>query len=112
MSSEPLSGVKVDEVRVDELPVGKKVPVRTEDGLYTIERREDSLYISGYGYSHLNPWKCRGIGCRSHLFRGGEVEKKNFVGVGMYMEFRIDDDICGEGRHVVITSKVVEITEV
>ena len=101
-----------DGVRVDELPVGKKVQVRTKDELYTIERRDDSLYISGYGYPHLNPWKCWSIGCRSHPLQGGEVEKKNFVGIGTYMEFRINDAIWGEGRHVVHTGVVVEITVV
>jgi hypothetical protein len=102
-----------DGVRVDELPVGKKVQMRTrEGGLYTVEGRDDSLYISGYGYPHLNPWKCWSIGCRSHPMRDVEVGKKNFVGIGTYMEFRINDAINGGGQHVVITGPVVEITAV
>jgi hypothetical protein len=101
-----------DGVRFDELPVGKKVQVRDKDDLYTIERRDDGLYIS-YGYPHLSTSKCWSIGCRPHPWKGGEeVEKKNFVGIGMYMKFSVNDVICGEGGQIVNTGIVVEITAV
>ena len=107
------------EVTMDELAVGKKLRVRTEDGhLYTIERREDGLYFYGYRWgtetaaSHEpgTPWECRGVGCVPHPFRGGPA-KENVIGIGMGMQVRLDDIYARKGNHVVYIGKVVEITE-
>lgn len=84
------------------LAVGKKLLVQTRNTLYTIERREDSLYISGNARFCPEPVKCSIPGSNF----GGSMLKMNYVGVGMYMEFYVE----GNPR-VIVTSEIQEVTE-
>jgi len=87
---------------VDRLAVGKKLLVQTRNTLYTIERREDGLYIQGNEKYCPTPTKCTIPGSNF----GGSMLKMNFVGRGMYMEFHTD-----EHPTRITTSEVQEVTE-
>jgi hypothetical protein len=87
---------------VNKLAVGKKLLVQTKNTLYTVERREDGLYISGNAKYCPVPTKCRIPGSNF----GGSMLKMDFVGRGMYMEFHTD-----EHPTVIVTSQVQEVTE-
>lgn len=87
---------------VDKLAVGKKLLVQTKNTLYTIERREDGLYIQGNQKYCPEPTKCTIPGSNF----GGSMLKMNFVGRGMYMEFHTD-----EHPTRIVTSQVQEVTE-
>src|SRR5271155_3839443 len=73
-------------VFLDKLAAGKKLQVQTKKTLYTIERREDGLYISGNAKYCAEPTKCRIPGSNF----GGSMLKMNFVGRGMFLEFIVD----------------------
>jgi hypothetical protein len=88
---------------LEKLAVGKKLIVQTRNTLYTIEQREDGLYISGNKRFCPEPTKCRIPGSNF----GGSMLKMNYVGVGMYMEFFVS----GYER-VIITSEIQSVEEV
>ena len=90
-------------VFLDKLAVGKKLQVQTKHTLYTIERREDGLYISGNAKYCAEPTLCRIPGSNF----GGSMLKMNFVGRGMYMEFHTDAHPTR-----LVTSQIQEVTEV
>ena len=90
-------------VFLDKVAVGKKLLVQTKNTLYTIERREDGLYISGNAKYCPDPTKCSIPGSNF----GGSMLKMNFVGRGMYMEFHTDAH-----PGVVVTSQIKEVTEI
>jgi hypothetical protein len=91
--------------RLDELAVGKKLVVRTKNTVYTIERRGDGLYIQGHPKYCPVPVKCRIPG--SVYSREGSMLRMNFIGRGMFMEFRTD-----EHPSPIVTSEIQEVTEV
>jgi hypothetical protein len=90
-------------VFLDKLVIGKKLQVQTRNTLYTIERREDGLYISGNAKYCPEPVKCSIPGSNF----GGSMLKMNFVGRGMFMEFH-----TGEHPTVIVTSEIKEVTEI
>jgi len=90
-------------VFLDKVAVGKKLLVQTKNTLYTIERREDGLYISGNAKYCPDPTKCSIPGSNF----GGSMLKMNFVGRGMYMEYHTD-----EHPKVIVTSQIQEVTEI
>ena len=87
---------------LDKLAVGRKLLVQTQNTLYTIERREDGLYISGNKRFCPEPTKCRIPGSNF----GGSMLKMNYVGVGMYMEFFVP-----ENPRVIVTSEIQSVEE-
>lgn len=90
-------------VFLDKLAVGKKLQVETRNTTYTIERREDGLYISGNAKYCPEPVKCSIPGSNF----GGSMLKMNFVGRGMFLEFHTDAHPT-----VIVTSQIQEVTEV
>lgn len=98
---------------IDKLPVGKKLMVQTQNTLYTIERREDGVYISGNKRYCPEPTKCHINGSTW----GGSMIKVGYVGVGMYLEFMLDvqgdrkvGSVDGHGR--ILTSEIQTVEEV
>lgn len=88
---------------LDKLAVGKKLLVQTKHTLYTIERREDSLYISGNAKYCPEPTACRIPGSNF----GGSMLKMKFIGRGMYMEYHTDAH-----PKRIVTSEIQEVTEI
>jgi len=88
---------------VNKLEVGKKLLVQTRNTLYTIERRNDGLYISGSQRFCPVPTKCTIPGSNF----GDSMLKMGFVGRGMFMEFYVDSS-----PRVVVTSEIQEVTEI
>jgi hypothetical protein len=101
-------------VFIDKLPLGRSLKVQTQNTLYTIERREDGLYMSGHYEYCPRPTKVNILGSNF----GGSMLKVGFIGRGMYMEFLIDMPeeerhrgiVDGHGR--IVTSKITEVEEV
>ena len=94
-------GATMDEVRVDKLPVGKKLLVRTEGETYTFEKREDGLYVC-FPLHLEDPWqKCLDI----------RSSEKNLISVGEIMNFSITDLMHPDHWMTTSTGKVVEIME-
>jgi hypothetical protein len=101
-------------VFIDKLPLGRSLKVQTQNTLYTIERREDGLYMSGHYKYCPKPTKVNILGSNF----GGSMLKVGFIGRGMYMEFFID--MPEEERHrgivdghgTIVTSKITEVEEV
>ena len=89
-------------VYVNKLVVGRELLVRTKNTLYTIERREDGLYIFGDQMYCPAPVKCAIAGSNF----GGSMLKMGFIGRGMYMEFS-----TSMHPEVIVTSQIMEITE-
>jgi len=87
---------------INKLATGRKLMVKTANTLYTVERREDGLFISGNQKYCPEPTKCQIPGSTF----GGSMLKMGFVGVGMYMEF-VPEPL---GR-TVTTSEIKEVTE-
>lgn len=88
---------------LDKLAVGKKLLVQTKKTLYTIEKREDGLYISGNAKYCPEPTKCSIPGSNF----GGSMLKMKFVGRGMYMEYHTDAHPTR-----IVTSQIQEVTEI
>ena len=101
-------------VFVDKLPLGHSLRVTTQNTKYTIERREDGLYMSGHYKYCPKPVKVNILGSNF----GGSMLKVGFIGRGMYLEFFIDmpdserkrGEVDGHGR--IVTSQIKEVTEV
>lgn len=73
---------------VDDLPVGSKLAVETNNSLYEMEVREDGLWIKGGSY--YPDWT------RARFFGstwGGSMIKARWVGVDMRMELGLDDKV-------------------
>ncbi len=87
---------------LDRLRVGGKLVIRTKHTVYTVERRDDGLWIWGNLKYCPAPTRCRIPGSNF----GGSMLKMNFVGRGMYMEYHTD-----EHPTVIVTSQVQEVTE-
>jgi hypothetical protein len=98
---------------IEKLAVGKKLLVQTRNTLYTIERREDGLYISGSARFCPEPRKCVISGSTF----GGSMLRMGYIGVGMYMEFMLDIPeserkigyVDGHGR--IVTSEIQDVRE-
>ena len=88
---------------LDELAVGRKLLVQTDNTLYIIEHRKDGLYISGDQEFCPEPTKCSIHGSNF----GGSMLKMNFVGRGMFLEFTVDGRIG-----VIVTCQILEVTEI
>ena len=88
---------------LDKLAVGKKLLVQTKHTQYTIERREDGLYISGSEKYCAVPTLCRIPGSNF----GGSMLRMKFIGRGMYMEYHTDAH-----PKRIVTSEIQEVTEV
>lgn len=88
---------------LNKLAAGKRLIVRCRDCTFTIERREDGLYISGHDKYCPVPTKARIPGSNF----GGSMLRMHFVGRGMYMEFHTD-----AYPQRIVTSEVQEVTEV
>jgi hypothetical protein len=87
---------------IEKLAVGKRLLVKTQNTLYTVERREDGLYIWGSRRFCPAPTKC----VISGSTWGGSMLKIGFIGIGMFMEFNVD------GHKTLTTSLIKEITEI
>lgn len=87
---------------LDKLAVGKSLLVQTKNTAYTVEKREDGLYISGSKKYCPEPMKC----CIPGSTFGGSMLKMNFVGRGMYMEFYVEAH-----PGCITTSQIQEVTE-
>jgi len=114
------------EVKLDELPIGKKIKIRTTDnivesglyttdeGLYTIERRENGLYLYGYGSPKTRPPDIlRRI---KPILSGHPVDwstaDDNVIKVGEGYAICLDDFYAGKGNFVSgLRGLVLEITE-
>lgn len=92
-------------VFIDKLPVGAVLHVRTQNTSYTVEKREDGMYISGHAKYCPEPMKTAIVGSTW----GGSMLKAGFIGRGMHLEFT--DPRYGR-RGTVTTSEIKEITEV
>ena len=88
---------------LDKLAVGKRLIVQTKKHTYTIERREDSLYIWGNDKYCPVPTKCRIPGSNF----GGSMLRMKFIGRGMYMEFHTDAH-----PKRIVTTEIQEVTEI
>lgn len=97
---EELSGEKFD---VKELEVGKKLEIRTQHTTYTLEKREDGLYISGNPKYCSEPTRVYIAGSTA----GGRAIKVDKIVVGGYLEFTLPDR-----QGPITTSEIQEIQEV
>lgn len=91
---------------VEDILVGQKVEIRTQNHTYLLERREDGFYISGNPEIFPEPTKVIIHG--STL--GGANLWQGVIGKGMNLELLVPDRPLN--RRVVTTSSVQEITEV
>ena len=90
---------------LEKLPVGKNLSIETQNHTYTLEKRDDGLYLSG------NPKLCpkpRKVSVSGSTW-GGSAIKAGFVGRGMYLEFRFADDENKISPYH--TSEIKEVTE-
>lgn len=99
-------------VFIDKLPLGRSLKVQTQNTLYTIERREDGLYMSGHYKYCPKPTKVNILGSNF----GGSMLKVGFIGRGMYMEFYILDIPnrqrgIVDGHGTIVTSQIKEVEE-
>ena len=93
-------------VWLKDLKVGSLLRIRTRNTSYTLERREDGLYLSGHAKYCPEPVKTNIHGSTW----GGSMLKMHFVVRGMRLEF--SDPRYEGGRGVVTTSEIQEIAEV
>jgi hypothetical protein len=72
-------------MKIDSLPVGKTLVVKTMNTTYHIEKRLDGFYISGNPRFCPEPTPVRINGSTW----GGSLLKTGFIGRGMHMEFAL-----------------------
>jgi len=88
-----------------DLAVGKRLSVVTRNRVYTVEHREDGLYIQGH------PKYCPAftkVKIPGSTF-GGSMLKMGFIGIGMYMEFYPEG--YESGQRCVTTSEIQDVKE-
>jgi hypothetical protein len=90
-------------MKIDDLPEGKTLVVKTLNTTYHIERRSDGFYISGNPRFCPEPTPVRINGSTW----GGSLIKNGFIGRGMQMEFVLLDR--KEGARVTSLIDSVEI---
>lgn len=92
------------------LEVGKKLEIETQsNNTYTIEKRADGYYASDKKRRLLTPMKIVIIGSR--YSREGSLTKINFIGRGLFLEFKvIDENYQGEKRNF-LTSRIKDVKE-
>lgn len=92
-----------EKFNLDEMEVGKKIEVETLSRTYTIEKREDGLYISGNPKYCPNPTKVRNIGS---TMGGSSISSRRIV-IGGNIEFFLED-----GTKPITTSEIKGFSEV
>jgi len=90
-------------VKVADIAIGAVLHIQTQNTAYTLERREDGLYLSGNQRFCPEPTKVTISGSTW----GGSMLKVGFIGRGMHMEFHTEKF---NGR--ITTSAIKDITEV
>lgn len=74
---------------LNDLAIGKKLEVSTQNTQYVIERREDGLYISGHPKICPEPMKANIAG--SKLSQESSAIKSHTIVEGGYMEFTLPE---------------------
>lgn len=88
-------------MRLDEMPIGRRLEVVTESHVYTIERREDGFWMSG---DPKRLPKMTRVNIHGSTF-GGNMIEAGFIGRDMFLEL---EHPTKKGR-ILTTSKIIEI---
>ena len=88
-------------MRLDDLPVGRKLEVITENHTYVIERREDGFWMSGDPKRFPKPTR---VNIHGSTF-GGSMIEEGFIGRDMRLEL---DHPIKKGQ-ILTTSKIREM---
>jgi len=92
---------------LNKLAVGKKLIVTTKHHVFTIERRQDGLWIRGHEKycPEFIPVTIPG----STFAHEGSMIRLGFLGIGMYMEFYPESYMGGKKR--ITTSSILDVVE-
>jgi hypothetical protein len=93
-------------VWLEKLAVGARLEVTTRNHIYMIEKREDGLYISGNPKRFPEPTKIEVHG--SKFAQKGSMVKMNFIGRGMYLEFKKSS---ADHKSLIVTSEIQDVRE-
>lgn len=82
LESEVESAEKAEGIRLDEIKIGEKYKITTQNTEYILEHREDGFYLSGDKKRVPTPKKVQINGSTW----GGSFIMPDFIGIGMSME--------------------------
>jgi hypothetical protein len=90
-------------VKVDEIPVGNTLIIKTENTTYKLEHRSDGFYMSGSPKYCPKPTWVSISGCTF----GGSMLKMGVIQEGMNLEFNIPD----RPNPIITTSAIKSISD-
>ena len=99
---------KVEGIKLNDMGIGEKYRITTENTEYLLERRKDGFYISGNKKYCPTPRKAEIAGSRFH--KQGSSIMDRFIGIGLYMEISWIEETPVEGP--IVTSSIRNVEKV
>ncbi len=105
LDAETRAAEKAEGVKLEDIKIGEKLKITTQNTEYILEHREDGFYLSGNKDYCPTPAKAQINGSTW----GGHAIMSGFIGVGMQMEIGSIEgtDIAGD----VITTSIIKSIE-
>ncbi len=105
LNKETEAAEKAEGIKLENIEIGEKLKITTQNTEYLLEHREDGFYLSGHKKYCPTPRKAQINGSTW----GGHAIMPGFIGVGMHMEIRSIEgvDITGDA----ITTSIIKSIE-